>query len=80
MKNIGRNILVCNSKVYLRNYLLGEIYNVLKYSAAGLLLLATVVWETEGAGNEKGTKTTHTSNFLFLLVILFKKNEVEACN
>ena len=81
MKDIGKCILLGNSKVYLGNYLLGEIYNILKYSAAGLLLLlATVVWETEGAGNEKGTKTTHTSNFLFLLVILFKKNEVEACN
>ena len=72
IKNIGKNILLCNSKVYLGNYLLGESYNILKYSAAGLLLLlATVVWETEGAGNEKGTKTTHTSNFFFLLVKLF---------
>ena len=74
IKNIGKNILLCNSKVYLGNYLLGESYNILKYSAAGLLLLlATVVWETEGAGNEKGTKTTHTSNFFFLLVKLFLK-------
>ena len=50
----GYLYLLFNSKVYLGNYLLGEIYSILKYSDAGLLFLLPTVVCLLGEQEEQG--------------------------
>lgn len=80
IKNIGKNILLCNSKVYLGNYLLGKSYNILQYFKIFSSFSQLLSGKQKEQEMKKEPRQLTPATFFSCWSNCFKKNEVEAYN